>query len=129
MQDLSTPPGSGLAQPQLPPTAALDDMSDATAADAALEPASPAAHPVGLAFITLYMLAFIGTNLVFQAPLLVTLPLKVNSLVGIGQAPGSLAMVAGVGALLAIFANPFFGRMSDRTTSHFGMRRPWMILG
>jgi MFS family permease len=26
-------------------------------------------------------------------------------------------------------ANPFFGRMSDRTSSRLGMRRPWMVIG
>jgi MFS family permease len=116
-------------QPQLPPTAGLDGLEYRTAAEAALEPASTVAHRVGWEFIALFTLAFIGTNLVFQAPLLVTLPLKVNSLVGIDQAPNSLALVASVGALLAIFANPFFGRMSDRTTSRLGMRRPWMVIG
>ena len=70
-----------------------------------------------------------GTILLFLAPLLVTLALKVNSLVGIEQAPNSLALVAGIGALLAMFANPFFGRMSDRTSSRLGMRRPWMVIG
>jgi MFS family permease len=84
---------------------------------------------VGWGFIALLSLSFIGTNLVFLAPLLVTLPLKVNALVGIDQAPSSLALVAGVGAALAIVANPFFGKMSDRTTSRFGMRRPWMLGG
>lgn len=84
---------------------------------------------VGWGFITRFSLSFIGTNLVFLAPLLVTLPLKVNALVGIDQAPNSLAFVAGIGAALAIVANPFFGRMSDRTTSRFGMRRPWMLGG
>lgn len=54
-----------------------------TAAEAALEPGSPAAQRVGWGFISLFTLAFIGTNLVFLAPLLVTLPLKVNSLVGL----------------------------------------------
>src|SRR5688500_15102536 len=102
---------------------------DRTAAEAALEPASPAAHRVGPGFISLFTLAFIGTNLVFLAPLLVTLPLKVNSLVGIEEAPKSLALVASVGALLAIFGNPFFGKMSDRTTSRLGMRRPWLVIG
>jgi len=91
--------------------------------------ASPLAPAVNWGFISRYTLAFIGTNLLFLAPLLVTLPLKVNALVGIDQAPSSLALVAGTGALLAIFANPFFGKMSDRTTLRMGMRRPWMILG
>jgi MFS family permease len=74
-------------------------------------------------------LAFISTSLLFLAPLLVTLALKVNSLVGIEQAPSSLAVVTGIAALLAMVANPFFGKMSDRTTSPLGMRRPWMVIG
>jgi len=79
--------------------------------------------------MSLYTLAFMSTNLVFLAPILVTLPLRVNSLVGIEQAPRSLALVAGIGALVAMFGNPFFGRMSDRTSSRLGMRRPWMVIG
>ena len=113
----------------LPPTPGLDGLKYQTAAEAAPETASPAVHRVGWGFISLYTLAFMSTNLVFLAPLLVTLALKVNSLVGIRQAPNSLALVAGVGALLSMFANPFFGRMSDRTSSQLGMRRPWMVIG
>jgi MFS family permease len=88
-----------------------------------------ATRRVGWVFLSLYMLAFLSTSLLFLAPLLVTLALKINSLVGIKQAPNSLALVAGVGALLAMVGNPFFGRMSDRTSSRLGMRRPWMIIG
>ena len=84
--------------------------------------------PVGRAFIGLYALAYIGTILVFLAPLLVSLSLKINALVGIERAPAAVAG-AGTGALLAMFANPFFGKMSDRTTSRLGMRRPWMVTG
>ena len=84
---------------------------------------------VGWGFISLYTLAYMGTVLVLIAPLLVTLALKVNSLVGIERAPNSLALVTGIGALLAMVGNPFFGRMSDRTSSRLGMRRPWMIIG
>ena len=83
----------------------------------------------GWRFISLFTLAYMSANLVFQAPILVTLPLKVSSLVGIKQAPGSLALVASVGAFVAMFGNPFFGRMSDRTSSRLGMRRPWMVIG
>jgi MFS family permease len=88
-----------------------------------------AARRVGWGFISLYALAFISTSLVFLAPLLVSLALKVNSLVGIEQAPNSLSVVTGIGSLLAIVGNPFFGRMSDRTSSRLGMRRPWMVIG
>jgi MFS family permease len=86
-------------------------------------------YRVGWGFIALYTLAYMSTCLLFLAPLLVTLALKVNSLVGIDRAPDSLALVAGAGALLAMVGNPFFGRMSDRTTSPLGMRRPWMVTG
>ena len=82
-----------------------------------------------MSFISLYALAFISTSLVFLAPLLVSLALKINSLVGIEQAPNSLSVVTGIGALLAMVGNPFFGRMSDRTSSRLGMRRPWMVIG
>jgi MFS family permease len=80
-------------------------------------------------FVLLYTLAFLSTILLFLAPLLGTLALKINALVGLEQAPNDLALVAGVGALLAIFANPFFGMLSDRTSLRFGRRRTWMLIG
>src|SRR5580693_6035599 len=130
MPDVSGPEGSTPAgRPRLPPTAGRDGLKDRTAAEAVLEPESPAAYRVGWGFISLYTLAFISTSLVFIAPLLVTLALKIDSLVGIERAPDSLALVAGTGALLAMFGNPFFGKMSDRTSSRLGMRRPWMVIG
>jgi Na+/melibiose symporter-like transporter len=114
MPDVSgSGPSSPSAQRHLPSTAGLDG----------------AARRVGWGFITLYTLAFISTSLLFLAPLLVTLALKVNSLVGIERAPSSLAVVTGIGALLAMVGNPFFGKLSDRTTSRLGMRRPWMVIG
>jgi MFS family permease len=104
---------------QLPPGTDRHGGSAAT-----VEPAR-----VGWGFIALYMLAYTGTSLLFLAPLLVSLALKVNDLVGIDGAPARLALVTSIGSLLAIVANPFFGRLSDRTTSVWGMRRPWMVAG
>jgi MFS family permease len=95
----------------------------------AAEPESPAVRRVGWGFISLYTVAFMSTSLVFLAPLLVTLALKIDSLVGIEEAPSRLALVTGLGALLAMVGNPFFGKMSDRTASQWGMRRPWMVIG
>jgi MFS family permease len=107
----------------------VSGLTYGTAAEAALQPEARAAQRVGWGFISLYMLAYMSINLLFLAPILVTLPLRVNALVGIKQAPSSLALVAGIGALVSIFGNPFFGRMSDRTSSRLGMRRPWMVIG
>ena len=130
MGDISRPGESTPSDhPRLPPTAGLDGLAYRTAAEAALEAGSPAVHRVGWGFISLYALAYLGTSLVLVAPLLVTLALKVNSLVGIQQAPNSLALVTGIGPLLAMVGNPFFGKMSDRTSLQLGMRRPWMVIG
>ncbi|MFN8082064.1 MAG: MFS transporter [Kineosporiaceae bacterium] len=84
---------------------------------------------VSRTFVTLYTLSYTGGSLLFLAPLLISLALKVDDLVGIDAAPANLALVTGVGSLLALVSNPFFGRLSDRTTSALGMRRPWMLTG
>ncbi|MFI5688548.1 MFS transporter [Streptomyces sp. NPDC051636] len=51
-------------------------------------------------------------------------------------APGSgmsketmLAWVTGVGAVVSLVANPFFGALSDRTPSRWGRRTPWIVAG
>jgi hypothetical protein len=96
MPDVSEPGiNTPAAQPSPPPAAALDGLKHRIEAEAALGAGPSAAHRVGWGFISLYALAYMSTSLLFVAPLLVSLPLKVNSLVGIKQAPNSLALVAG----------------------------------
>src|SRR5664279_5268744 len=121
----STPTG----HPLQPPNDRLDGWQQRPAAQPVHGSEAPGIQRVGWGFISLYTLAYMGTCLLFLAPLLVTLALKINSVVGIEQAPKSLAIVTGIGSLLALFGNPFFGRMSDRTSSRLGMRRPWMVTG
>ncbi|NUR85507.1 MAG: MFS transporter [Nonomuraea sp.] len=41
----------------------------------------------------------------------------------------SLAVVLAVAAVCTAVANPLFGAMSDRTSSRFGRRRPWIVGG
>ncbi|KIC56980.1 hypothetical protein RM52_11840 [Microbacterium hominis] len=41
----------------------------------------------------------------------------------------NLSIIAGAGGLVIIVITPLFGRLSDRTVSRFGMRRPWLIGG
>jgi MFS family permease len=83
---------------------------------------------VGWRFVVEYAAAYTGAIVVLIAPLVVTLALKLDALVG-GDAPRALALVAGLGSLVAMVGNPVFGRLSDRTTSRFGMRRPWLAVG
>jgi MFS family permease len=110
--------GGGLSRPGSVPNSGAASVS---------VPAGPG-H-VSWGFVGLYMVAYTGTSLLFLAPLLVSLALRVNDLVGIDAAPGRLALVTGIGSLLSMVANPFFGRLSDRTSSPWGMRRPWMVAG
>ena len=122
MPDVSRPEGSIPAAPlYLPPPAALDGWQDLTAAAVALEPEPPAAHRVGWGFISLYTLAYMSTNLLFLAPLLVTLALKVDSRVGNQRAPASLALVAAAGASGALTWPNIGGRYWDRTSDLLGV--------
>jgi MFS family permease len=88
-----------------------------------------ATNRVGWGFIAWYAAAYVSAVLLLISPLLVTLALKVVALVGEGRAPGDLSLVAGAGALVAMVGNPVFGRLSDRTSSRFGRRRPWLVVG
>lgn len=106
----------------------LSGPSTSNAPPGAVPDHGPTTH-VGARFVALYALAYIGAILLFLTPLLVSLSLKINALVGTDRAPNNLSLVAGVGAFLALFANPFFGKMSDRTSSPMGMRRPWLVAG
>ncbi|TJZ55757.1 MFS transporter [Streptomyces piniterrae] len=40
-----------------------------------------------------------------------------------------LAWVTGTGAAVSVVSNPLFGALSDRTTSRFGRRTPWILAG
>ncbi len=122
-------PGAPPSKPDRRPTAALDALEHRSAVEAELEHESPVSHRVGWGLVALYALAYMGTWLMLLSPVLVTLALKVNSLVGTEDGPGALSLVAGVGALLAMLGNPIVGELSDRTTSRLGMRRPWMVMG
>ena len=84
--------------------------------------------PVRWPFVAVYALAHIGLWMALLAPLLMGLALRLRA-IDPEHAKASLALVTGVGALLATFSNPMFGYLSDRTISRFGMRRPWLLFG
>jgi MFS family permease len=83
---------------------------------------------VGWGFVLVYAFAYAGTWLALLTPILVSIALKVRSLSPENDAR-NLSLVLGVGALFALFGNPLFGKLSDRTTSRYGMRRPWLLGG
>jgi MFS family permease len=83
---------------------------------------------VGFAFIAVYALALFGIWLAINLPASVTIALRVSQLAPL-SADTTYSLVAGVGTLTAVIANPLFGRLSDRTRSRFGRRRPWIVVG
>jgi len=105
-------------------------MSDVTAQTAAGKdnPAASNAARVGWKFIAIYVAAWTGVWMALLAPVLVSLGLRVHA-IDPDNAAADLSLVMGTGALVAMFGNPLFGHLSDRTTSRFGMRRPWLIFG
>src|SRR5574340_394912 len=56
------------------------------------------------------------------------LPFQIG-LLAPGQKVAILSFFTSITVLIALFANPLAGAFSDRTTSRFGRRRPWIIAG
>ena len=95
----------------------------------AIHEIAPPADKVRARFIVPFALAQFGLFVALLGPVLISMAIKVTSLVGEEDAPGVTGLVLGVGAIAALLGNPVFGRLSDRTTSRWGRRRPWMVWG
>jgi len=93
-------------------------------------PAAPASatQPVDIRYrIGLTLASFVpGISSVALKQLL--LPLQVAQLDPVHPYT-SFALVASVGALAGLIATPLSGALSDRTSSRFGRRRPWIVGG
>lgn len=80
-------------------------------------------------FLAALALANLGVMLAFFTPIQNLLPRLSEQIAGADGKEAALAWVTGVGAFVAIVANPLAGALSDRTTSRFGRRRPFIVLG
>jgi MFS family permease len=72
--------------------------------------------------------AGLGVWMAYITPLQVLLPKQIEA-IDPNRKETMLAVVTGLGALAAVFANPVAGALSDRTTSRFGRRHPWTLGG
>jgi MFS family permease len=79
-------------------------------------------------FLFRYGLAYSLLWVALLTPVIVTLALKIEAISG-SRTAHDLSLVLGAGALCAMFGNPVFGALSDRTASRFGRRRPWLVGG
>ncbi|MGD8167748.1 MFS transporter [Herbiconiux sp. P16] len=87
---------------------------------------------VGGTWIALFGAAWLGIWMAQLTPVQLLLPLQVEQQLGAASwtdnvvAFGVISAIAGVFALIAF---PVTGALSDRTTSRFGRRRPWIAGG
>jgi len=84
--------------------------------------------PPTLVFFIFYSLAVFSTYMLLLTPVTITLAVRISQIDPIGKG-AALGSVLSIGALFAIVSNPIAGRLSDRTKSRFGRRRPWIIGG
>ena len=87
-------------------------------------------EPKSPLFVAALGFAQFGLFVALLGPVIVSMALKVNTLIPDPTGRTSaLGLVLGVGAVAAFLGNAIFGRLSDRTTSRFGRRRPWLVGG
>ncbi|MFE0672329.1 MFS transporter [Streptomyces sp. NPDC058867] len=98
-----------------------------TTASALAEPADR----VGRGWTTALAVANWAIWVGWYGPLQILLPEQAEDFApGTGMSKETLlAWVTGVGAVVSLLANPFFGALSDRTTARWGRRRPWIVAG
>ncbi|MDK2760097.1 MAG: MFS transporter [Sphingopyxis sp.] len=91
-------------------------------------PASSPDHRVGWPWIAALSGANFGLWVALFGPIQLLLALQAQAI-----APDNklavLGIVTAVGAACSLVANPLFGALSDRTTSRFGRRLPWLAFG
>src|SRR4051794_2369349 len=89
----------------------------------------PPTRPVGRKFVIPFAFAQLALFVALLGPVMVSMAIKVIEVVGDANATTAQGLILSVGAVAALIANPVFGRLSDRTTSRWGRRRPWMVGG
>ncbi|WP_066288958.1 MFS transporter [Arthrobacter sp. B6] len=79
-------------------------------------------------WVTGLVLVNVGINAAFFGPINVFIG---QQAIGIDEEnkEAILSLVTGCGAAVSLVANPLFGALSDRTTSRFGRRSPWVLAG
>ena len=79
-------------------------------------------------WVTGLVLVNLGINAAFFGPINIFIGLQA---IGIDEAnkEAILSLVTACGAAVSLVANPLFGALSDRTTSRFGRRSPWVLAG
>jgi MFS family permease len=128
---LSDLPGSLPERPVTDPAQEQGPMGTQGPPRAQGGPTTALAEPVERVrslWVTGVVLVNVGINAAFFGPIQVLLGQQAIHF-DEGQKEAILALVTGCGAAVSLVANPLFGAFSDRTTSRFGRRVPWVLFG
>ncbi|WP_062380059.1 MFS transporter [Demequina pelophila] len=90
--------------------------------------AAPERPRVSKGTVASFMSAYMGAYLILIVPLVTTLAIRVDEIAPDNR-EASLGIIMGIGAMCAMVSNPIIGSLSDRTTSRYGRRRPWVVAG
>ncbi|GAA4185289.1 MFS transporter [Gryllotalpicola kribbensis] len=103
-------------------------MSDVAAATTRTEPLTP----VTGRWIALFAAAWLGVWMAQLTPIQLLLPAQIETELRTNYWVDNVlwfGVVSGIAGVCAIIAYPLTGALSDRTTSRFGRRRPWVAGG
>lgn len=81
-----------------------------------------------LVFIGALIVVYFSMCMALLTPPMMTIALRVAQIQP-DTKESALGLLLGIGAVVAIFANPLAGYFSDRTSSAIGKRKIWMLLG
>lgn len=79
-------------------------------------------------FLPLFVIAWFGANLCGGTIGGASIP-RALAVMDNAHKDSNLAIVAAIGGIVVMIITPLFGRLSDRTRSRFGIRRPWLLWG
>lgn len=83
-------------------------------------------------WITFFALSWFGVWIAQLTPIQLLLPVQIQSQLDTTDWVANVlafGVISGIAGFFALFAYPITGALSDRTTSRFGRRRPWIAAG
>ncbi len=101
-------------------------------APAAFAPFAEPKRNVSARWIALFATAWLGIWMAQLTPIQLLLPLQIAGLVTSSdwtQSVVAFGIISGIAGACALIAFPLTGALSDRTTSRWGRRRPWILVG
>jgi MFS family permease len=99
---------------------------------AAFSPFSEPTRKVQGPWIALFATAWLGIWMAQLTPVQLLLPQQIDTLLSPKdwtQSVVAFGIISGIAGACALIAFPLTGALSDRTTSRWGRRRPWILVG